>query len=144
MIKGQPKKERRVTDAAMDDDRVTTRAIIERQLGALPVTEPFPLVYRNQIKNELRSMGGMKITACSGEGKERLSSYAYTCGFTAVGGKELLIQNVHRSVISPSIVTISTFNFLYQRHNDGHPLRHGSTIQVGEIAYILRSSGGAR
>eukprot|EP00978_Attheya_sp_CCMP212_P043656 scaffold288635_cov60-Attheya_sp.AAC.4 len=140
MIKHQPKKERRVTDAAMDADPVTTRAIMEVQLGALPVAER-PLTYRNQIKNQLQSMGGMKITACSGEGKERLCAFAYTCGFTGVGGRELLLQNVHRSMLSPSIVG-SLFNYLYKQHNDGHPLFHGSTIQVGDLAYTVETPAG--
>eukprot|EP00978_Attheya_sp_CCMP212_P012762 scaffold31898_cov47-Attheya_sp.AAC.2 len=118
------KKARRVKDAAMDADRVTTRAIMERQLGPL--------------SNQLRSMGGMKVTPVLGDGKLRLCAFAYTCGFTAVGGRELLIRNVHRSMVSPSIVG-RLFNFLYKRHNDGHPLIHGSTIQVGDIAYKVET-----
>jgi hypothetical protein len=136
MIEILSKKARRVTDAAMDTNRAA-RAIIERQLGALPV-EPFAPIYRTQVTNELESLGGMKITTCSGNETQRLASFAYTCGFTAVGGKELLIQNVHRSMITPGVIG-STFNFLFKRHNDGHPLRHGSTIQVGEFAFIAET-----
>eukprot|EP00978_Attheya_sp_CCMP212_P000753 scaffold1522_cov39-Attheya_sp.AAC.1 len=121
----------------MDADCVTTRAMIESQLGALSV-EPFPLMCRNQINNELKSMGGMNIIGCAGEGKERLPSCAYTCGFTDVGGKELIIQNVHRSIVSKRHVQ-HLFLFLYKRHNDGHPLAHGHAIRFGEMIYKVEA-----
>eukprot|EP00550_Attheya_septentrionalis_P011587 CAMPEP_0198305492 /NCGR_PEP_ID=MMETSP1449-20131203/57936_1 /TAXON_ID=420275 /ORGANISM="Attheya septentrionalis, Strain CCMP2084" /LENGTH=247 /DNA_ID=CAMNT_0044008027 /DNA_START=438 /DNA_END=1179 /DNA_ORIENTATION=- len=124
----------------MDADPVTTRAIMEVQVGAISV-EPFPLMCRNQIKNQLRSIGGMKIITVSGDGKLRLCVFAYTCGFTAVGGRELLLQNVHRSMLSPSIVG-DLFNYLYKRHNDCHPLFHGSTIQMGDLAYKVETPAG--
>eukprot|EP00978_Attheya_sp_CCMP212_P047704 scaffold422998_cov63-Attheya_sp.AAC.2 len=140
MVEVMSQEARRVTDAAMNADRVTTRAIIERQLGAISVAEPFPLLFRNQIENQLRSMGGIKISTVLGTGdvEQRLCGFAYTIGFTAVGGKELLIQNVHRSVISPSIIG-PLFNWLYKRHNEGHPLAHGSTITFGEIVYKVEA-----
>eukprot|EP00978_Attheya_sp_CCMP212_P026669 scaffold88207_cov35-Attheya_sp.AAC.1 len=42
--------ERRVKDAAMDADRVTTRAIMERQLGSLSVEAPADSVEATLIK----------------------------------------------------------------------------------------------
>eukprot|EP00978_Attheya_sp_CCMP212_P004804 scaffold10586_cov46-Attheya_sp.AAC.2 len=130
-------KERRITDTAMDDDPVTTRAIIESQLISLSGIEPYPPMLRNQIKNQIRSMGGIKISIAKNV-EQRLCAYASTCGFTAVGGKELLIQNVHRSVISISIIG-PLFYRLYDRHTEGHPLAHGQEFQFEEIVYKVEA-----
>eukprot|EP00978_Attheya_sp_CCMP212_P034447 scaffold144201_cov55-Attheya_sp.AAC.2 len=109
---------------------------MEVQLGALSVAvaEPYSIMFRNQIKNQLRSMGGMNITLAPRDGNPRLCSSAYTCGFTAVGGKELLIQNVHRSMVTP-ILVFGVFNCLYKHHNECHPLAHGHIFQCEGIAY---------
>jgi hypothetical protein len=87
---------------------------------------------RKKALRQMKSVGGMITTAVDGKGD---GAFAYTCGFTQVGGKELLLQNVHRSMTN---VVASLFKFLYKRHNDGHPLFHGLTISSNNgIVYAV-------
>lgn len=135
MVKLVSAGETRITDADLDTDRDMARSRMEEQLGKIPV-DPFGAGYRKKIERQLISMGGIKICTVSGKGKGK--SFLYTCGFTAVGGKELLFQNVHRSMVSDGQVE-QMFNFMYKRHVDGHPLAHGHTIDGQDIVYHVQA-----
>jgi hypothetical protein len=113
-----------VTETEMDADCDAARKKMEAHLGALTVKQ-LNKTYRKKIHRQIKSMGGMKIIGVDGKGAK---AFAYTCGFTEVGGKELLLQNVHRSTTKH---VGRMLNYLHQRHNGGHPLGHGHTIADG-------------
>lgn len=81
--------------------------------------------YRRKFLRELKAVGGMRITCVPVKGKDRLKSFAYTTGFTGVGGKELLIHDEHRAGLNCHI-----FNVMFRAHQMGHPLRDGETIEM--------------
>lgn len=113
-----------VTDAEMDSDRDAARKKMEAHLGALPVERRIKK-YRKKLFRQMELMGGMHVLFSEGRGGGDhgvSQTFAYSYGFTAVGGKEILLQNVHRSMDK---IISHVFNCLYKRHNDGHPLAHG-------------------
>jgi hypothetical protein len=102
-----------VTDADMDTDCVAARKKMEVHLLEDLIVERLNPTYRLKIFKRIKSMGGMMITCVEGKGA---NAFVYTCGLTAVGGKELLMQNVHRSMTSQF-----SFNYMFKRHNEGQP-----------------------
>lgn len=104
----------------------SVRRTMEEHLRALPV-EPMAKPLRKKVAQQLQAMGGMKITFTG--------SFMYTCGFTSVGGKELIIQNMHESMGGSNLAKI--INLLYKDHMEGKPVAHGHTISGGDIALIV-------
>jgi hypothetical protein len=81
-------------------------------------------------------MGGMKIINVGG-GHGKKSGFIYTVGFSSLaGGKELLLQDVHRSMSGSNINR--TFNWMFSRHKEGHHLHPGHTVDTGDgVGYLV-------
>jgi hypothetical protein len=73
------------------------RKNLEEKIMNLPVG-PFGGGYQELALKELKRRGGIKVVAIPNGRK----SFAYTVGFTNIGGKELLLQKIHRSMVSLS------------------------------------------
>ena len=123
---------RLVTDADIEKDPQAARRKMEVHLGGWAV-EKLPQTFRKKLMLQLKGMGGVKITAVEGKG---MKAFVYTTGFTAIGGKELLLQNVHRSMFNGMNVA-HIFNWLFQRHKEGHPLAHGHTVAGNGLAFAI-------
>jgi hypothetical protein len=123
-----------VTKSNLQNDEAR-RPTMEEHLGLLPV-EPLKQTFQMQLLQEMRSMGNVRITFVEARGKTRLS-FAYSCSFTAVGGAELVVQGLHRSMSDSRIQGI--INYLFTRHQEGHPLAHGHTIDGGDVVYLVQA-----
>jgi hypothetical protein len=78
----------------------------------------------------------MKMNFVEGQGKSA-TSFAYTVGFGAIGGKELLIIDIHRSMSESNIRP--GLKYMFDRHQD-HPLADGHTIDGGDgVGYIAHA-----
>jgi len=89
----------------------------------------------------LKAVGGMKITCAPGHGADRLNSFAYTTGFTCLGNgaKEYLIQGEHRSAIDDKSIS-NIFNSLYQQRKLGQrSVNGGDTIEFGDDGIIYKA-----
>ena len=126
--------EKLVTKADMEQDpeqaRQTMQAQVMQHVPIGPCNQKYQRVFNKEIEKHGR---GINVTFVEGRGKER--SCAYTCGFGLVGGKELILQNIHRSMLNSEICNL--FNFLYQRHKDGHPLDDGHTMECFNLAFMV-------
>lgn len=53
-----------------------------------------------------------------------------------MGGAELVVlKGLHRSMFDSRISNI--INYLFTRHQEGHPLAHGHTIDGGDVVYLV-------
>lgn len=115
-----------VTDEAADADPDGARRAMEEQLLRVCPVEAYSSTYRKKLTKQIRSMGGVKITLVESKAKRgNPASFVYTCGFTAVGGRELLVQGVHRSSLK---IHADLMNYMFKRHKAGHPLGDGHTL----------------
>ena len=123
--------EKLVTKADMEQDPEQARQTMQAQVMQQVPVGPYNQKYQRVVIKEIEKHGrGINITFVAGRGKQ--PSYAFTCGFGLVGGKELILQNIHRSLLNSEIGNI--FNFFYQRHKDGHPLDDGHTMECFNLA----------
>ena len=121
-----------VTDADVQRDPQAAHRTMKSQIKTLPLGPIINKSYQTIMVQQLKSMGGLKNTFVQGK-----YSFYYSCGFTSVGGKELFIQDLHKSMGKSYVYEM--FNFLYQRHQQGHPLDDGHTIQHGNMAYLVKA-----
>lgn len=124
-----------VTESDMDKNSGRVRKKMEAHLLEALATERLNSQYTSQKLQHLKGMGGMQIAAVEGKGA---TSFVYTCGFTELRGKELLLQNVHRSMLDKGA---EQFNYFYQRlKKGGDPLGDGHTIaDAAGMSYIARA-----
>ena len=121
-----------VTVDGIKNNGVAARKKMAKQMNSHVKVRPYPASYGRMIRGQLPRMNGIKITLCGDKGKY----FAYTCGFTEVRGHELLMEGIHRSMVGH---VKGMFNFLYERHLDGHPLRNCSTVDLLGLACIVVS-----
>ena len=104
-------------------------------------TGPLNKTYQMFTLKEIEKHGmGINVFEVSGKGTKH-PSFAYTCGFTSHGGKELILRSVHGSILRS--VSHAMFNFLFQRHMAGHSLAHNQTVEIGHVAFIVRAPANA-
>ena len=124
----------RVRSFVTPDDILNNKAMARKKMRMtlkfhLEVRK-LPPSYSRMVQSQLRALGGIRITFAQ---NSKGSFFAYTTGFTNVGGSELLLENFHRSMTNH----VSTMlNFLYKRHLDGHPLFPTSTVDCAGVAYV--------
>lgn len=112
------------------------RAKVEEQLYQNMALGPVSAPTRRSIVQHLESLGGgMKITFMAGAGK---TSYFYTVGFASVGGKELMMKDIHKSLFHSSMVQHG-FKRAYERHKEGYPIKADGRIVVGDLAFMARA-----
>lgn len=114
-----------VTNEDVDANPDRSRHTMEEQLIKVLPVEPLSKSYRKKLTRQIKSMGGVKVTSVESKAKRGASSFLYTCGFTDVGGKELLIEGVHRSSNKSHAALV---NYMYRRHKEGHPLAEGHSL----------------
>lgn len=118
------------TEPVADTTDRNNREAMEKQVRGTSVVGPLNVAYRSAFLQNLRALGGMKITFVTGK-----KGFAYTCGFASVGSKELLVVDVHHSMgssISPVL------DYLYEQHKEGHhQLGNGHTVVGGNVAYLV-------
>jgi len=126
---------RLVTDADLKQDPDGARQTMEAQIVSFLPAGPFNKTYETTALQELKSMGGIKILCVTG--RKKSESFAYTCGFASVGGKELFLRKVHRSMLDKEIHYL--FNMLYKDHNEGKPVDDGHTIACESLAFTAHA-----
>ena len=107
-----------VTPDDILNDKVAARKKMTMQLKFhLRIVRNLPLSYWQMVQSQLRALGGIQITLAEKSGG---SFFAYTIGYTDVGGSELLYWRIYIVWWQATYGTL--VNWLYKRHLDGYPL----------------------